>query len=77
MISHNAELLDQQEASYGLYRHVLKPGYDIFILHNKTVVRSKVRYADANIIETEHDFYYWNEHGKLWWLTRRGANDKR
>lgn len=68
--------LDKQPASYGLYKEVLLPGSAIYILHNKNIVRSKIISADKDKITTEHDEYTYQEHGFLWWLTRKQASER-
>ena len=75
-ISADRELLDKQFASYGLYKNVLHPGSAIYILHNKNIVRSKIISADKDKITTEHDEYTYQEHGFLWWLTRKQASER-
>ena len=56
-------------------RKVLSVGESIYIRPGKCAIPSVCTGIDVSGINTEHDHYSYEEHGKLWCLTERVANE--
>lgn len=61
--------------TYKKARKLLDPGDIVYTVQGGRVVEHIVRKLYADSLDTDEDVFFYDEVGKLWFLTRRSALD--
>lgn len=62
--------------TYRKAKQLLAPGDVVYATNGKQIVPAQIRKIGVEYLDTDVDVLYFEDHGILWWLTKRVAKEK-